>query len=100
MGLRSRRRRPGRSGSGRRADQLDLQGNRPMSRLFEMRSREGTEDVLAIIDLDKVCLVQIERQAGHHYERLLIQFVGGQESREVVPATDAGRFLEAYRNHL
>jgi hypothetical protein len=71
-----------------------------MSRLFELRGHEATEDLLAVIDLDKVCFVRIEREAGHHYERLLVRFVDGHESSDVVPPEAAKRFLDAYRDHL
>src|SRR5713226_795779 len=32
-----------------------------MARLFELQSREGDGDLLAIVDLDKVCLVRVEK---------------------------------------
>ena len=71
-----------------------------MPRLFDLRSHEGGEDLLAIIDLDKVCMVRVEREAGHHYQHLLVRFVDGHESSEVVPPEAAQRFIDAYRDHL
>jgi hypothetical protein len=75
-------------------------GEIPMSRLFELRSHEGGEDLLAIIDLDKICVVHVEKEAGHHYLHLLVRFVDGHETSDLVPPEGAQRFLDAYRDHL
>jgi hypothetical protein len=75
-------------------------GEFSMTRLFELRSREGDGELLAIVDLDKVCLVRVEKEAGHHYQRILVRFVDGHEDHEIVPAQDVQRFIDAYRNHL
>ncbi len=71
-----------------------------MARLFELRSHEGNGDLLAIVDLDKVCLVRVAKEAGHHYQRILVRFVDGHEDHEIVPPQAAQGFLEAYRDHL
>jgi len=57
-------------------------------------------ELLAIVDLDKVCLVRIEKEAGHHYQRILVRFVDGYEFRNLVPPDAAQDFLDAYREHL
>jgi hypothetical protein len=71
-----------------------------MSRLFELRSHEAGGDLLAIIDLDKVCLVRIVQEAGHLYRRILVRFVDGHEDHDVVPPEAAQHFLDAYRDYL
>src|SRR5207245_1923266 len=60
-------------------------GELSMARLFELRSHEGDGDLLAIVDLDKVCLVRVEKGAGQHYLRILVRFVDGHEDHEIVP---------------
>jgi hypothetical protein len=65
-----------------------------------MRSKDGGGDVDAIIDLDKVCLVQIEREPGHAYEKIIIRFVDGHETRDLIPRHAAEEFLRAYRAYL
>ena len=71
-----------------------------MPRLFELKSEEREGQIQAIIDLDKVCLVRVERQPGHHYERIIIRFVDGHENQDIVPVEAGQRFLEAYRAYL
>jgi hypothetical protein len=71
-----------------------------MARLFELRSHETDGDLLAIVDLDKVCLVRVEKGIGHHYQRILVRFVDGHEDHEMVPPQAAQRFIDAYREHL
>jgi hypothetical protein len=71
-----------------------------MPRAFELRSQAGGEDLDAVIDLDKVCLVRIEREPGHAFENLVIRFVDGHESRDIVPRHAAEEFLRAYRAYL
>src|SRR5262245_2676724 len=78
----------------------DHHRERPMPRAFEMRRQEGGGDVDAIIDLDKICLVQIEKEPGHHYENITIRFVDGHETRDIVPPHAAEEFLRAYRTYL
>jgi hypothetical protein len=71
-----------------------------MRRAFEIRSQEAGSDVDAIIDLDKICLVRIEKEPGHHYEKITIRFVDGHETREMIPPHAAEEFLRAYRAYL
>ena len=71
-----------------------------MSRLFEYRSQERNEDVVTIVDLDKICSVRVEREAGHHYPHLLIRFVDGYEVRDLVPPEVAEHFTDAFRTYL
>jgi hypothetical protein len=71
-----------------------------MPRLFEIGRHEVDGDVRAIVDLDKVCLVRVEKEKGHHYPKLLVRFVDGHETDAVVPPADAQRFLDAYRTYL
>jgi len=72
----------------------------PVSRLFEYRSREGTEEVLDLVDLDKICSVRLEKETGHPLPHLLIRFVDGYEVRDLVPSEAAERFIEAFRTYL
>lgn len=67
-----------------------------MSRLFEVKAYDGRDDVRSIIDLEKVCLVRVETEAGHHYPRLVVRFVDDH----TVPPEAAKRFLDAYRAYL
>jgi len=39
-----------------------------MARLFELRSHEGNGELLAKVDLDKVCLVRVEKGTGDYYD--------------------------------
>ena len=71
-----------------------------MSRLFEFRSQEVDGDVLHLIDLDKVCLVRVEKHAGQHYPRILVRFLDGHETHEMVRPEAAQQFLDAYRAYL
>jgi hypothetical protein len=71
-----------------------------MPRAFELRSHEGGGDLQAIIDLDKICLVRIEKESGHLYEHIVIRFVDGHETRDFVPQHAAEEFLKAYRSYL
>lgn len=71
-----------------------------MTRLFELRKHEADGELLAIVDLDKVCLVRIKQEVGHHYQRILIRFVDGHETDDLVPPGGAQAFLEAYRHYL
>jgi len=71
-----------------------------VSRLFEYRSQERNENVVSIVDLDKICAVRVELEAGHHYPHLLIRFVDGYEVRDLVPPEAAERFTDAFRTYL
>ena len=71
-----------------------------MGRLFELRAHEADGDLLAIVDLDKVCLVRINKEAGHFYEHLLVRFVDGHEAHDLVPPEAAQHFLDAFREYL
>jgi hypothetical protein len=71
-----------------------------MARLFELRSRDGDGDLVALVDLDKVCLVRVEKAAGHYYERIQVRFVDGHEDHNIVPPQAAQQFIDAYREHL
>ena len=71
-----------------------------MPRLYEVRRHDLTSDLLALVDLEKVYLVRIEKESGHHYQHLLIRFSDGHEVRDLVPPEAAQRFLDAYREYL
>ena len=71
-----------------------------MTRLFELRSHDGDGDILALIDLDKICAIRVERQEGTHYPRLLVRFVDGHEVHDIVPPVAARHFIDAFRDHL
>jgi hypothetical protein len=71
-----------------------------MARLFELRTHEGDGERLTIVDLEKVCLVRVDKEPGHHYQRVLVRFVDGHEDHEIVPPQAAQHFIDAYRAHL
>ena len=71
-----------------------------MPRAFELRSHEGGGDLQAIIDLDKICLIRIEREPGHRYENIVIRFVDGHETRDIVPQHAPEEFLKACKAYL
>jgi hypothetical protein len=71
-----------------------------MPRAFELRSQEGGDDIDAIIDLDKISLIRIEKEPGHHYENIVIRFVDGHETRDIVPPHAAEEFLKAFKAYL
>jgi hypothetical protein len=71
-----------------------------VSRLFEYHRRERNGDVVALVDLDKICSVRVESEGGHHFPHLLIRFVDGYEVRDLVPPEAAERFVDAFRTYL
>ena len=71
-----------------------------MARLYELRMHDADGDLLAVVDLDKVCVVRIQKAAGHHYQSLLVRFVDGHEANDLVPPEAAQHFLDAYREYL
>ena len=71
-----------------------------MARLFELRRHEADGELLAVVDLDKVCVVRLQKEAGHHYQSLLVGFVDGHEAHDLVPPDAAQHFLDAYREYL
>jgi len=70
-----------------------------MARLNELRRHEADGDLLAVVDLDKVCVVRIQ-EAGHHYQSLLVRCVDGHEAHDLVLPDAAQHFLDAYREYL
>lgn len=70
-----------------------------MSRLFEMKSKDGAEDVEILIDLDSVCSVRVERRKGN-FPSVMLRFVGGQEVKSAVPDNYVDQFLAAYRARM
>ena len=71
-----------------------------MPRSFELLSHEGGSDYDAVIDLDKITMVRIEREPGHQYENIVIRFVDGYEMRDIIPQHAAEQFLKAYKAYL
>jgi hypothetical protein len=71
-----------------------------MPRAFELRTHQGGDDIDAIIDLDKICLLRIDRAPGHSYENIVVRFVDGQEMRDIIPGHAAEEFLKAFRSYL
>ena len=71
-----------------------------MLRGFELRSYEGGGDFDAIIDLDKISMIRIEKEPGHQYENIVIRFVDGNEMKDIIPRHAAEEFLKAYKTYL
>lgn len=71
-----------------------------MTRLFEAATTVAGTTTRSLIDMDKVCSVRLEMEKGHHYPRLVIRFVTGDEVSDLVPPELASRFAEAFRAHL
>src|SRR5262249_25438758 len=71
-----------------------------MSRLYELKSHSYEGDVATIIDLDKVCWLQIEKKPGQHYPHLVVRFVDGHEWHDLMIDESAHQLVEAYRAHL
>jgi hypothetical protein len=71
-----------------------------MPRAFELRSHEGGGDYDAIIDLDKISMIRIEKEPGHAYENIVIRFVDGHEVQDIIPQHAAEQFLKAYKAYL
>ena len=71
-----------------------------MPRAFELRSYEGGSDFDTIIDMDKISMIRIEKEPGHQYENIVIRFVDGHETRDIVPQHAAEQFIKAYRAYL
>jgi hypothetical protein len=71
-----------------------------MSRLYEVKEQNSEGESVIVIDLDKVCLVRVEKEAGHHFPRVAIRFVDGREDDDVVPEQYAHHLLDAYRAYL
>jgi hypothetical protein len=68
--------------------------------MFELHRSEGGEESVIVVDLEKVCVVRVTTQAGHHYPEISIRFVDGYEAHDIVPPDAARRFLDALREHL
>jgi hypothetical protein len=71
-----------------------------MSRLFELKSHTYEGDVATIIDLSKVCWLQIEKKPGQHYPHLIVRFVDGHEWHDLMIDPSAYHLVEAYRAYL
>jgi hypothetical protein len=71
-----------------------------MPRMFELRGQGADGDLHIVVDLDKVCLVRVDKETGHHYPHVVVRFGDGHEVRGVVPAESAERLIEAYRAYL
>jgi hypothetical protein len=71
-----------------------------MSRLFELKSHTYQGDVDTIVDLDKVCWLQIEKKPGEHYPHLTVRFVDGHDWHDLMIDQSAFQLVEAYRAHL
>jgi hypothetical protein len=37
-----------------------------MPRLLEIRGRDGNAETQPLVDLEKVCMVRVKKQDGHH----------------------------------
>ncbi len=71
-----------------------------MSRLFELKSHTYQGDVDTIIDLDKVCWLQVEKKPGEHYPHLALRFVDGHDWHDLMIDRSVYQLVEAYRAHL
>jgi hypothetical protein len=71
-----------------------------MSRLFELKSHTYKGDVATIIDLEKVCWLQIEKRPRQHYPHIMVRFVDGQEWHDLMMDPSAYQLVEAFRAHL
>jgi hypothetical protein len=71
-----------------------------MNRLYELKSHSYEGDVATIIDLEKVCWLQIEKKPGQHYPHLVVRFVDGHEWHDLMIDESARQMVEAYRAHL
>src|SRR2546425_1114975 len=71
-----------------------------MSRLFELKSHAYDGDVTTIIDLDKICWLQIEKKPRQHYQHLAVRFVDGNEWHDLMIDPSAYQLVEAYRAHV
>jgi hypothetical protein len=71
-----------------------------MSRLFELKSHSYEGDVSTIIDLEKICWVQIEKKPRQHYPHIMVRFLGGQEWHDLMMEPSAYQLVEAYRAYL
>jgi hypothetical protein len=68
--------------------------------MYEIKEQSSDGESIIVIDLDKVCLVRADKQAGHHYPKVSIRFVDGREEDDVVPEQYAHHLLDAYRAWL
>jgi hypothetical protein len=71
-----------------------------MPRLFEIHTHEAGRDELTLVDLEKVCLVRVQRETGHHYTKILVRFVDGHETDSMVPPSASQKFLDAFKAYL
>jgi hypothetical protein len=71
-----------------------------MPRMFELRGQGADGDLHLIVDLDKVCLVRVDKEPGHHFPHVVVRFGDGHEVRGLVPVESAERLIEAYRAYL
>jgi hypothetical protein len=68
--------------------------------MFEMRGRGADGDLHLIVDLEKVCLVRVDKEPGHHVPHVAVRFGDGHEVRSLVPGESAERLIAAYRAYL
>jgi hypothetical protein len=68
--------------------------------MYEFKEQSADGESVVVLDLEKVCLVRVETEAGHHYPKVAIRFVDGHEDDDVVPKEYALHLLEAYRAYL
>lgn len=71
-----------------------------MSRMFEVKNDGPDGELLAIIDLEKIYLVRVEKQPGHLYPRITVRFVDGHEHHDLIPDTSAHQLVDAFRAYL
>jgi hypothetical protein len=71
-----------------------------MPRMFEVKDVQSDGEVLAVIDLEKVCLVRLEKEPGHSYPRITVRFVDGHEHHDIIPDKFAHHLIDAYRAYL
>ena len=71
-----------------------------MPRMFEVKDDGPNGEVVIVIDLEKVYLVRAEKEADHHYPRITVRFVDGNEHHDIVPDKFAHHLVDAYRAYL
>jgi hypothetical protein len=71
-----------------------------MSRIYEIKEQNSDGEEIIAIDLEKVCMVRVEKQTGHSYPKVAIRFVDGREEDDVVPEQYAHHLLDAFRAYL
>lgn len=71
-----------------------------MPRLYEWSTSGVEGDAVTLIDLDKIVLVRALREPHHHFPKLSVRLVDGEEIFDIAPPEKVQAFLDAFRQYV